>query len=113
MLESLEQALEDAFEGSILRLFHPPVQPVQIAKAAFRQMDRQQTVGLAGPEVPNELTVKLHPSDFERFAPHEADFSRELERHLERLSAERGWYHAEPIRVTLQSDAATSRGRPR
>src|SRR4051794_26459217 len=112
MLESLEQALENAFEGSILRLFKPPVQPIQIAKAAAKQMERKQRVGLSGPEVPNDFVVRLAPKDFEVFEPYQEQFCRELEAHLERICGEQGWHPAGPLQVALMADATSIRGRP-
>jgi hypothetical protein len=82
-LDALEHIMEEALEGTIQRLFRPPLQPVQLAKAAARRMDEQQVVGPDGPAVPSSYTIGLQSADFERFARHQAALERELARYLE------------------------------
>src|ERR671914_1284274 len=109
-LEALERFMEEAVEGTAQRLFRPALQPVQLAKAAAREMEGQQFIGPSGPEVPNHYTISLHPGDFERFARFQVALQRELARYLEKYAAARGWRPVSDLVVMLEVDGAVRRG---
>ena len=112
-LDALERFMEEAVEGTAQRLFRPALQPVQLAKAAAREMESGQYVGPAGPEVPNHYTIALHPGDFERFARFQVALQRELAGYLDTHARERGWRPVSDIVVMLEVDGAVPRGRLR
>jgi hypothetical protein len=112
-LDALERIMEEAVEGTVLRLFRPKLQPVQLAKAAARQMEAQQVVGPSGLEVPNSYAISLHPQDFERFARYQMALQRELEQYLSKYARDRGWRPVSALTVSLTADASVSIGRPR
>jgi predicted component of type VI protein secretion system len=105
--------MEDALEGTVHKVFRPRLQPVQLAKAAAREMEEGQVVGPYGPEVPNAFTIGLHPTDFERFARYQQALQRELAKWLAKVARDRGWRPVSAVQVRLQADAAARRGRPR
>lgn len=113
LLDALERFIEEAIEGTAQRLFRSRLQPIQLAKAALRRMERGQVVGPHGPEVPNHFVIALHPRDFEQFARYQAALQQELARYLERHARDRGWRPVGPVVVLLERDEAASPGRPR
>jgi hypothetical protein len=112
-LDQLEHFMEEAVEGTVQKLFRPKLQPVQIAKAAAREMEQQQVVGPAGLEVPNSYAISLHPKDFERFARFQLALQRELEKYLLRYAVDRGWRPISGITVMLAADSTAPVGRPK
>ena len=112
-LDALERFMEEAVEGTVLRVFRPKLQPVQLAKAASRAMERQQVIGTGGPEVPNSYTISLHPRDFEQFAQFQVALQRELETYLARYAADHGWRPVSTLGVVLVADSSVPLGRPR
>jgi hypothetical protein len=112
-LDALERFMEEAVEGTVQRVFRPKLQPVQLAKAAARAMERQQVIGTGGPEVPNSYTISLHPRDFEQFAQFQGALQRELETYLTRYAADHGWRPVSTLGVVLVADSSVPLGRPR
>jgi hypothetical protein len=109
-LRAIERIAEEAIEGSARKLFRPPMQPVQLAKAAARAMETSESIGPNGAQAANSFTVLLHPTDYQRFAAHQGAFVRQVARHLDRLAAERGYTLLGPVHVKLMADAETSLG---
>lgn len=89
-VKSLERLAENLLEGGFLRAFKPKLQPVQIAKALARAMERSQIVGVDGPLVANQYSVYLHPDDLAVFAAFQATLERELAAHLTGYAARCG-----------------------
>jgi hypothetical protein len=110
LLGRIERLFEDAVEGTSRRLFRAPVQPVELAKAASRQMRDRQLVGPDGPEVPNAYRIRLHPADYERFAPYRQSLQSKIERYLAQFADDRGWQPVADWQVELAADDAV---RPR
>ena len=112
-LDALERIMEEAVEGTVLRLFRPKLQPVQLAKAAARRMEEQQVVAPSGLAVPNSYAISLHPQDFERFARYQLALQRELEKYLATYARDRGWRPVSALTVSLAADSSVPVGRPR
>jgi hypothetical protein len=112
-LDRVERFMESAFEGTIQRLLGAKLQPIQLAKAAARQMERQQLVGPSGIEVPNRFEIQLHASDFALFERWQGALERELASYLERYALQRGWTQPGRAAVCIREVAGTSRSRPR
>lgn len=113
LLDALERFIEEAIEGTAQRLFRTRLQPIQLAKAALRRMERGQVVGPSGLEVPNHFVIALHPRDYEQFARYVAALQQELARYLERAARERGWRPVGKVTVLLERDESAAAGRPR
>ncbi|MGE3910609.1 MAG: FhaA domain-containing protein [Chloroflexota bacterium] len=90
LLGHIEALLERAVEGGSRALFRHRLQPIELAKAAARAMERQQLVGPAGIEVPNAFTVCIHAADFAEIAPYHASLETRVRRYLEEFAEERG-----------------------
>ncbi|MHB0868362.1 MAG: FhaA domain-containing protein [Chloroflexota bacterium] len=86
----LEKLAENLLEGSFSRALKPKLQPVQIAKALARAMERSQVVAADGPLVANQYQVLLHPADFAGFAGFQASMERELADYLQGYAARHG-----------------------
>jgi hypothetical protein len=100
----IEGWLERAVEGSTRAVFQQRLQPIELAKAAARAMQRQQLVGPDGVEVPNAFTVALHPDDLAEVAPYRASLEARISRYLSTLAQERGWTPVAAISVEIVGD---------
>jgi hypothetical protein len=113
MLARFERLIEHAVEGSLRRVFHTTLQPVQIAKAAARAMESAQVVGLGGVEVPNEYQVHLSVEDFERIGEYAPRLTAELSRYLDEYARERELRPVGDLHVELVKDVQQPTGRVR
>ncbi len=86
----LERLAEDLLEGSFNRILRPKLQPVQVAKALVREMERSQVVGAEGPLAANQYVAYLHPEDLAGLASFQVSLERELASYLEHYAAGRG-----------------------
>jgi hypothetical protein len=66
-LAAVERFFERLFERPSARLFHAPLQPVQIQRRLEREMDAGRVDSGDRAYVPNRYTVTLHPADAEAF----------------------------------------------
>jgi hypothetical protein len=106
MLARFERLMEQAVEGSLRRVFPTLLQPVQLAKAAARAMERAQVIGVRGPEVPNQYELRLAPPDLERFGGYKATLVEQVARYLAEYAKERGLRPVAEPRVELLADPA-------
>lgn len=110
----LERLAENLLEGSFNRILKPKLQPVQIAKALAREMERSQMVGAEGPLAPNHYLAYLHPSDLAGLASFQASLERELASYLAGCAGRRGLKLLSPPVVKLVAgDAHSGPGRVR
>jgi hypothetical protein len=80
VLQRFEQRLEGAVTGAFARAFRSAVQPVEIAAALQREVDNSAHIlSRERMLVPNDFTVELAPSDFERLNPFSTTLADELE----------------------------------
>jgi hypothetical protein len=112
-LDKLERLLESAFEGTVQRVLRTRLQPVQLARAASRELERRRVVGPTGPVVPNRVRIGLHPRDFADFSRYQRGLERELASYLTNYARERRWGLAGEIAVELIEQADLHRGWPR
>ena len=79
-LQKFEQKLENLISGAFARAFRSAVQPVEIAAALQREVDNSAHImSRERMLVPNDFTVELAPSDFERLNPFSTTLADELE----------------------------------
>ena len=108
----LERLAENLLEGGFLRAMKPRLQPVQIAKALVREMDRGQIVGAEGPIAPNDFVVTLHPDDLATFSSFQSSLERELAAYIRGYAARRGLRTLSTPMVRLApADPTVPRGR--
>jgi len=102
--------LERAIEGGSRAIFRQRLQPIELAKAAARAMQREQLVGPGGVrEVANAFTIALHPADLAELAPYQAGLEQRLARYLTGFADERGLVPVGPVAVRLVSDPLVRR----
>ncbi|MGI5837176.1 MAG: FhaA domain-containing protein [Chloroflexota bacterium] len=99
----LEKLAENLLEGSFNRILKPKLQPVQIAKALAREMERNQMVGTEGPLAPNLFVTYLHPDDLASLASFQSSLERELENYLTGFASRHGLKLLSPPQVKLIS----------
>jgi len=109
LLGQIESWLERAVEGGSRAVFRQRLQPIELAKAAAREMRRAPMVGPEGMEVPNAFTISLHPADLADLAAYQAGLEQRLVRYLTTDADNRRLEPVGPISVTLLSDQRVRR----
>jgi hypothetical protein len=112
VLQRFEQRLEGAVTGAFARAFRSAVQPVEIAAALQREVDnsahilsRERTL------VPNDFTVELSPSDFERLNPFSTTLSEELSTLVQEHVVEQRYTMTGALQISFKMSADLSTGR--
>ncbi|HHC07512.1 MAG TPA: DUF2662 domain-containing protein [Actinobacteria bacterium] len=83
--------------------------PVEMADRLVRQVDFLRTEGVAGPEVPNVLSVAVHPADLDPELDVGA-LAEELAHAVAETARRRGWRTGGPVEVEIVPDPETPRG---
>jgi hypothetical protein len=109
LLGQFESWLERAVEGGARALFRHRLQPIELAKAAARAMQRQRLVGPDGIEVPNAFAIALHPDDLAELAPYQASLETRIARYLSGFADERGLIPVGAVSVKLVADLGLRR----
>lgn len=109
LFAQVEQLFERVVEGGTRSLFRSRVQPIELAKAAARAMQRQQIVGPDGVEVSNAFTIRLHPDDLAPLDGFRVTLEARIARYLATFAEDRGLYPVGPIEVSLVGDSAVYR----
>ncbi|WP_370617056.1 FhaA domain-containing protein [Mumia qirimensis] len=116
VLQRFEQRLENAVSGAFARVFQSAVQPVEIAAALQRELDSgAQILSRDRVLVPNDFTVELAETDYERLAPYGGTLSGELSELVHEHVAEQHYTLAGPLKMEFvhQPDLTTGRFRIR
>ena len=69
LARELEKRLERLVDGVSGAIFRGRVHPVDLGTRIIREADLSMTEGPAGPVVPNEFFLALHPDDLEPAGP--------------------------------------------
>jgi hypothetical protein len=109
LLRQIESWLERAVEGSTRAVFRQRLQPIELAKAAARAMQRQRLVGPEGIEVPNSFEIALNPADLAELAAYQAGLEQRLARYLTSFAEDRGLVPVGPVAVSLLADEMVRR----
>jgi Protein of unknown function (DUF3662)/FHA domain len=104
MLARFERLMEQAIEGGLRRVFPISLEPVQLAKAAARAMERSRVVGVTGAQVANAYELLVAPADLERFGELRSQVHEDVRSYLTEYARERGLRPAADIRVQLIGD---------
>lgn len=109
LARELEQRLERLVDGATAAVFRGRMHPVDIADRIVRHLDFSQEDHGDGPEIPNELTIRINPHDLDP----ELDVARlsaELANAVGVTAAERGWRLGGPVTVRIEEDRQVPRG---
>lgn len=115
-LQRFEQRLEHMVTGAFAKTFRSAVQPVEIAAALRREVDNSaQILSRDRRLAPNDFTIDLAPSDFDRLAAFGDTLSRELADMLHQHAADEHYVFVGPVRLNFQrvEDLTTGRFRVR
>jgi FHA domain-containing protein len=110
MLARFERLMEQAVEGSLRRVFGTTLQPIQLAKAAARAMERAQVIGPRGPEAPNLYELSVSSADLERFGDYTNSVCAEIGSYVADYARDRGVRLVAEPRVELSEDATLRPG---
>lgn len=109
--DSIERGLEKAVNGAFAKTFRSGVEPVEIASALKRELDTQASVVSRDRIlVPNRLTVRLSPTDFQKLRRLGNPLLDELTDTLQAHARGSGYSFAGPVDLGLEPDEALTTG---
>lgn len=112
VLQRFEQRLEGAVTGAFARAFRSAVQPVEIAAALQREIDNSAHIlSRERMLVPNDFTVELSPTDFERLAPFSSTLASELSTLIKEHVADQRYTMTGPLNIEFKQTGELSTGR--
>lgn len=103
LARELERRLERLVDGVSGAIFRGRVHPVDLGTRLIREADLNITDGPAGPVVPNQYQIALHPDDL-AIAGGDSKLAGELGYTLGTTAADRGWRLEGPPRVLITPD---------
>ena len=115
-LHRFEQRLEQAVTGAFARAFRSAVQPMEIAAALQREVDNSaQILSRDRRLAPNDFTIDLSPTDYDRLSSYGQTLSAELAAMLHEHAEEQHYMFAGPVAMNFQraDDLTTGRFRVR
>ena len=115
-IHRFEQRLEQMVTGAFARAFRSAVQPMEIASALQREVDNSaQILSRDRRLAPNDFTIDLSPTDFDRLSTYGDTLSRELAAMLHEHAQDQGYVFTGPVRLnfTKADDLTTGRFRVR
>ena len=105
LLDRFEQSLDKLVNGAFAKAFKSDVQPVEIAAALQKNMDeRAAIVTRDRTVVPNEFTVRLAPSDYDRLGAYAEALTAELAGLARAHAEEQGYSFLGPVKVHLRKE---------
>ena len=112
VLQRFEQRLEGAVTGAFARAFRSAVQPVEIAAALQREIDNSAHI-LSRDRmlVPNDFSVELSTSDYERLTPFGGTLASELSTLVDEHVKEQHYTLAGPVAIAFKQSGELSTGR--
>lgn len=105
----LEQRLENLVDGVSASVFRGHMHPVTMASRLVRQLDFLSFETPAGPQIPNDLTVAMHPADLDPTID-VAALEVELATVGTVAADDAGWRLVGPVEVHLATSQAVPRG---
>lgn len=112
VLQRFEQRLEGAVTGAFARAFRSAVQPVEIAAALQREVDNSAHIlSRERMLVPNDFTVELSPSDYERLNPFSTTLADELSTLVREHVTEQRYTLTGPLEISFKKTGELSTGR--
>lgn len=111
ILSNFEDHVANLFEGVAGKLFRSPVEPVQIARAAEREMAKNKLVGPGRTYAPTLFTVLLAPQDDDNLRGFYPTLSTEFSTYLSGKAREAGLHLAATPLVRFMVDDELSGGK--
>lgn len=108
-MDRFEQFFERIVEGTIMRFFRSPIQPVEIGRKLERAMEKGRIASVGAPLVPNDYRVEMHPQDMVAFADFVLPLSRQMEGWLAEEIADRGYQTLGRVMVQISGNERVSR----
>ena len=109
LLSRIEGWLQGAVEGGSRAIFRQRLQPIELAKAAAREMQRHRLIGPDGVEVPNVFAIAIHPVDYAEVEPYRAALETRIARYLTVFAEERSLAPIGAVTVSLIANPAVRR----
>lgn len=110
-LDAIERGLERAVNGAFAKTFRSGVEPVEIASALKRELDTSASVVSRDRIlVPNRLTVRLAPADFQRLRRLGEPLLDELTSTVQSHARQSGYSFPGPVDLGFEPDEAMSTG---
>jgi hypothetical protein len=111
LLDNFERGLERAVNGAFAKTFKSGLQPVEITSALRRELDTQAAViSRERILVPNNFTVRLSETDYQRMAGLGTTLISELTELVQRHATAQHYSFSDGISISLASDQALSQG---
>ncbi|HEX2575245.1 MAG TPA: DUF3662 and FHA domain-containing protein [Aquihabitans sp.] len=102
-LKGFERRLERMVEGTFARIFRSGLRPVELGRRLVREMDDNRSVDVRGRTVvPNQYSIALSESDYERFAEVNESLQRELAESAREHARDEGYVFMGPVSVHLE-----------
>jgi FhaA, N-terminal domain/FHA domain len=109
LARGIERRLENLVDGVSASVFRGKMHPVTIASRLVRQIDFVAFETSAGKQIPNDLTVVIHPADLDP-AIDVAALETELDEVVTVAARENGWRLVGPVEVHLETSVDVPRG---
>lgn len=111
LLDNFERGLERAVNGAFAKTFKSGLQPVEITSALRRELDTQAAVVSRDRIlVPNNFTVRLSQTDYQRMSGLGSTLISELTELVQRHATAQHYSFSGGIGITLVPDDALSQG---
>ena len=112
VLQRFEDRLEEIVAGTFARAFRSAVQPVELAAALQREVDRSsQALSRQRRLVPNAFRIQLSTYDHDRLAEYTDALSDELADMLKDYAEEQRYVFAGPLAIDFEVDEEFGTGR--
>lgn len=111
-IAALERFLERLFERPSARLFHAPLQPIQLQRRVERAMELGRVSSADRTVVPDRFVIRLDPGDLDALGGLARDLADELADAALRFARTHGYTLRERPRVDLIADPLVDRGDP-
>jgi hypothetical protein len=109
-LQRFERRLGGLVEGAFARVFKGGVEPVELASALRRETDNRKAISPTRVLVPNEFSITLSPSDYDRLGPYAQALEDELAEIVREHAADQRYTFVGPVVVRFEVDDATDTG---
>ncbi|MDK1018672.1 MAG: DUF3662 and FHA domain-containing protein [Actinomycetota bacterium] len=109
LARGLELRLEKLADGVSASVFRGTMHPIDIASRLIRQVEFLSVDTHVGPEVPNDLVVRLNPADLDEALDRD-ELVAELENAVTETAAEQGWRLVGPVRIQFTTTSGVPRG---